>query len=73
MSYLSDLTAIRDGLATELKTFLELDDRNITHSVDGRTFDFNAYRTHLLKLVADANQMVINATGPVEIRTQILS
>jgi len=74
MTYLSDLTTIRDQLVAELKTatLAHVANPTPTYNVGGRSFDWMGYKSGMMKAIADANQAVINATGACEIHTALL-
>ena len=74
MTFLSDLTEIRDNLATELKaaTLAHSTNPQPSYSVGGRSVDWMGYKSAMMKAIADAHQNVINASGGYEGHTALL-
>ncbi len=70
MTYLQDVTAIRDGIAAKLKALLALDELKPNYTVSGpegsRTFGWAEYVAILRTQLREAHQDVINAGGPQE-------
>lgn len=62
MSYLSDLTTARDGIASEIATISA--NPRMTYSVDGRTFSHDQHLANLVAQLEPLNKLVIQAGGP---------
>ena len=75
MSYISDLTEIRDNLVATLKavTLAHTTNPQPSYSVGGRNVDWTGYQLAMMKLITDANQAIINAGGAGEVHTLVYS
>lgn len=66
----TDLENLQTARSAVIAQISELDPRKMDYSIDGQSVSYSAYRSHLLALLKEYNQLIADESGPFQIDTR---